>query len=131
MAHSPLGLTAEKAEEEVRKACEVSYSPAAIDSAVDWLQTKPLAHRTVHLVVHLPRPHSGVFFLEREAYPQRLDSVADAEGDTGFGQAMVKERVKLKSLFATEEPHAKVGEIHPMTCHCSAFDSGAPWRCPC
>src|SRR5271157_4742273 len=60
MAHSPLGLTAEEAEAEVRKAWEASYSPAAIGSAMDWLQSKPLAHRTVHLVVHLA--FRGIYF---------------------------------------------------------------------
>jgi len=60
LAHSPLGLTADEAKAEVCKAWEASYSPAAIGPAMDWLQTKPLAHRTVHLGVHLL--FRGVYF---------------------------------------------------------------------
>jgi radical SAM superfamily enzyme YgiQ (UPF0313 family) len=60
MAHAPRGLSAEEAEAEVRKAWEASYSPAAIDSALEWLQAKPLSHRTLHLCVYLL--FRGIYF---------------------------------------------------------------------
>ncbi|HZP01038.1 MAG TPA: radical SAM protein [Terriglobia bacterium] len=60
MAHSPLGLSAAQAETEVRKAWEVSYSPAAIASALEWLEAKSLMDRILHLCVRLL--FRGIYF---------------------------------------------------------------------
>ncbi|HEV8717607.1 MAG TPA: radical SAM protein, partial [Candidatus Binatia bacterium] len=60
MAHSPLGLSAEEAEAEVRHAWRSSYSPAAIDSAMKWLQAKSFSDRVVHLCARLA--FRGIYF---------------------------------------------------------------------
>src|SRR5581483_6727455 len=60
MAHSPLGLSAAQAEAEVRTAWEVSYSSAAIASALEWLDAKSLMDRILHLCVRLL--FRGIYF---------------------------------------------------------------------
>ncbi len=60
MAHSPLGLSAVEAEAEVRHAWMASYSPAAIDSAMRWLETKSLPDRIIHLCARLA--FRGIYF---------------------------------------------------------------------
>jgi radical SAM superfamily enzyme YgiQ (UPF0313 family) len=60
MAHSPLGLSADQAEAEVRHAWRASYSPAAITSAMKWLEKKPLSDRIIHLCVRLA--FRGIYF---------------------------------------------------------------------
>jgi radical SAM superfamily enzyme YgiQ (UPF0313 family) len=60
MAHSPLGLAAADAEAEVRRAWMSSYSPAAIDSAMKWLETKSLPDRIIHLCARLA--FRGIYF---------------------------------------------------------------------
>jgi radical SAM superfamily enzyme YgiQ (UPF0313 family) len=60
MAHSPLRLSAEQAESEVRHAWRSSYSPPTINSAMKWLEAKPLADRIVHLCARLA--FRGIYF---------------------------------------------------------------------
>jgi radical SAM superfamily enzyme YgiQ (UPF0313 family) len=60
MAHSPLGMSIEQAEAEVRHAWRASYSPPAIRSALKWLEKKPLSDRIVHLCVRLA--FRGIYF---------------------------------------------------------------------
>jgi radical SAM superfamily enzyme YgiQ (UPF0313 family) len=60
MAHSPLGLSAVEAGAEVRHAWMASYSPAAIDSAMRWLETKSLPDRIIHLCARLA--FRGIYF---------------------------------------------------------------------
>lgn len=60
MAHSPLGLTAEQAENEVRQAWKSSYSPVAIRSAMTWLQSKSFTDRIIHLCARLA--FRGIYF---------------------------------------------------------------------
>jgi radical SAM superfamily enzyme YgiQ (UPF0313 family) len=60
MAHTPLGLSADQAEAEVRHAWRASYSPAAITSAMKWLEKKPLSDRIIHLCVRLA--FRGIYF---------------------------------------------------------------------
>ncbi|HTV56810.1 MAG TPA: radical SAM protein [Terriglobia bacterium] len=60
MAHSPLGMSIEQAEAEVRHAWRESYSPPAIHSAMEWLQKKPLSDRIIHLCVRLA--FRGIYF---------------------------------------------------------------------
>jgi radical SAM superfamily enzyme YgiQ (UPF0313 family) len=60
MAHSPLGITAEDAESEVRKAWEASYSPAANARCLEWLRSTPIADRLTHLFARLA--FRGIYF---------------------------------------------------------------------
>jgi len=60
MAHSPLGLSAEQAETEVRRAWKASYSPQATASALKSLKDKPIADRIIHLCSRLA--FRGIYF---------------------------------------------------------------------
>jgi radical SAM superfamily enzyme YgiQ (UPF0313 family) len=60
MAHSPLGLSAEQAEEEVRYAWRSSYSPSAMSSAMERLEGAPVVDRIVHLCARLA--FRGIYF---------------------------------------------------------------------
>ena len=60
MAHSPLGLSAVEAEAEVRRAWKASYSPAAMASAMKWLETKSLKDQIIHLCSRLA--FRGIYF---------------------------------------------------------------------
>jgi radical SAM superfamily enzyme YgiQ (UPF0313 family) len=60
MAHSPLGLSAAEAEAEVRRAWKASYSPAAMASAMKWLETKSLKDQIIHLCARLA--FRGIYF---------------------------------------------------------------------
>ena len=60
MAHSPLGLSAEQAEAEVRQAWKISYSPRVTASALKHLKDKPSADRIIHLLSRLA--FRGIYF---------------------------------------------------------------------
>ena len=60
MAHSPLGLSAEQAEAEIRQAWKVSYSPEVTASALEHLKDKPIADRIIHLCSRLA--FRGIYF---------------------------------------------------------------------
>ncbi len=60
MAHSPLGLSTQEAEAEVRRAWEESYSPPAIRSAMRWMKDKSITDRIVHLCARLA--FRGIYF---------------------------------------------------------------------
>ncbi|HLI29875.1 MAG TPA: radical SAM protein [Terriglobia bacterium] len=60
MAHAPLGLSAEEAQAEVRRAWAASYAPATIARAMKWLETRPLGDRIMHLVARLA--FRGIYF---------------------------------------------------------------------
>ena len=60
MAHSPLGLSAEQAEAEVRHAWKASYSAEATAAALECLKDKPIAERIIHLCSRLA--FRGIYF---------------------------------------------------------------------
>jgi len=60
MVFSPLGISAEQAEKEVRQAWESSYNPAAIASAMGWLESRSFADRLTHLLGCLA--FRGIYF---------------------------------------------------------------------
>jgi radical SAM superfamily enzyme YgiQ (UPF0313 family) len=60
MAHSPLGLSAEQAEAEVRTAWKASYSPAAISSALKYLKNDSIGDQIIHLCTRLV--FRGIYF---------------------------------------------------------------------
>jgi radical SAM superfamily enzyme YgiQ (UPF0313 family) len=60
MAHSPLGISAEQAEAEVRHAWESSYAPPTTASAMRYLKTTSLSDRLIHLLARLV--FRGIYF---------------------------------------------------------------------
>ncbi len=60
MDFSPLGISPDQAEEEVRQAWESSYNPAANASALRWLETRSFADRLIHLLGRLA--FRGIYF---------------------------------------------------------------------
>jgi radical SAM superfamily enzyme YgiQ (UPF0313 family) len=60
MDFSPLRISAEQAEAELGYAWESSYSPAAIASAIAWLESKSLPDRVIHLLSRLA--FRGIYF---------------------------------------------------------------------
>jgi len=60
MSFTPLGLTTEQAEDEVRQAWASSYSPQAIASSIDWLGAKTFGDRLIHLLSRLG--FRGIYF---------------------------------------------------------------------
>jgi len=60
MDYTPLKITAEQAEAEVRQAWAASYSPKTIASAARWLESRPYADRLIHLLGRLA--FRGIYF---------------------------------------------------------------------
>ena len=60
MDFTPLGISAQQAEEEVRQAWESSYNPATIAGAINWLESKSFADRLIHLLGRLA--FRGIYF---------------------------------------------------------------------
>jgi hypothetical protein len=60
MSFTPLGITADKAEAEVREAWASSYSPQTIASAMGWLGAKSFPDRLIHLLCRLA--FRGIYF---------------------------------------------------------------------
>jgi radical SAM superfamily enzyme YgiQ (UPF0313 family) len=60
MSFTPLGITAEQAESEVREAWAASYSPQTIAASMDWLGSRSLPDRIIHLLSRLA--FRGIYF---------------------------------------------------------------------
>ena len=60
MGYTPLKITADQAELEVRQAWATSYSPKTIASAVRWLESRSYADRLIHLLGRLA--FRGIYF---------------------------------------------------------------------
>jgi len=60
MDFTPLAITADQAEAEVRQAWAASYSPATIASAIRWLESRSFADRLIHLLGRLA--FRGIYF---------------------------------------------------------------------
>ena len=60
MGFTPLGITADQAEAEVRQAWASSYSPQTIASAMGWLGSKSFPDRLIHLLCRLA--FRGIYF---------------------------------------------------------------------
>jgi radical SAM superfamily enzyme YgiQ (UPF0313 family) len=60
MDFSPLGISSEQAEAEVREAWESSYTPTANASAMRWLESRPLPDRVIHMLSRLA--FRGIYF---------------------------------------------------------------------
>jgi radical SAM superfamily enzyme YgiQ (UPF0313 family) len=60
MAFKPLGLTVDQAQDEVRQAWTSSYSPETIAATMQWLGSKTLPDRLIHLLTRLA--FRGIYF---------------------------------------------------------------------
>ena len=60
MSFTPLGITTEQAEAEVREAWTSSYSPQTIASTMEWLGSKSFPDRLIHLLCGLA--FRGIYF---------------------------------------------------------------------
>ncbi|MDD5542271.1 MAG: radical SAM protein [Acidobacteriia bacterium] len=60
MNFSPLGMSAQQAQDEVRQAWEASYNPSAIARTMNWLEKKSFRDRLTHLLVRLA--FRGIYF---------------------------------------------------------------------
>lgn len=60
MAHTPLGLSVEQAEAEVRQAWTSAYDPSTTASAMEWLHDRPLGDRLMHLLSRIA--FRGIYF---------------------------------------------------------------------
>jgi len=60
MSFTPLGLTTEQAEDEVRQAWTSSYGPQSIAATMEWLAKKSLPDRLIHLLCRLA--FRGIYF---------------------------------------------------------------------
>jgi radical SAM superfamily enzyme YgiQ (UPF0313 family) len=60
MSFTPLEITAEQAEAEVRQAWASTYSPQTIASTMDWLETRSFPDRLIHLLCRLA--FRGIYF---------------------------------------------------------------------
>ncbi len=60
MSFTPLGVTAEQAEAEIRHAWASSYSPQTIADSMQWLEAKSFPDRLIHLLSRLA--FRGIYF---------------------------------------------------------------------
>jgi radical SAM superfamily enzyme YgiQ (UPF0313 family) len=60
MSFTPLEITAEQAEAEVRQAWASTYSPQTIASTMDWLESRSFPDRLIHLLCRLA--FRGIYF---------------------------------------------------------------------
>jgi radical SAM superfamily enzyme YgiQ (UPF0313 family) len=65
MAHVPLKISISDVQDEVRYAWENSYSPAAIERALDWIEDEPAAYKISHLMARLF--FRGIYFPQKGA----------------------------------------------------------------
>jgi radical SAM superfamily enzyme YgiQ (UPF0313 family) len=65
MDFSPLGISADQAEAEVRQGWESSYNPAANASAMRWLEARAFPDRLIHLFARLA--FRGIYFPQMKA----------------------------------------------------------------
>jgi radical SAM superfamily enzyme YgiQ (UPF0313 family) len=72
MSFTPLGVTTEQAEAEIRQAWTSAYSPQTTTSAMGWLASKPLPDRIIHLLTRLA--FRGIYFpqMRRKEWVQVL-----------------------------------------------------------
>jgi radical SAM superfamily enzyme YgiQ (UPF0313 family) len=66
MAHSPLKITISETQDEVRYAWENSYSPAAIERALEGIADEPAAYKISHLLARLF--FRGIYFPQKGAW---------------------------------------------------------------
>jgi radical SAM superfamily enzyme YgiQ (UPF0313 family) len=118
MAHSPLGLSSDQAEAEVRHAWASSYDPLATASAIRRLETQPLADRVIHLLARLA--FRGIFFPQMK----RRDWARLLFENRGPVIHLLAQLVEMKIRSRLQGAERSVS-AHP-TCPSTASDSSRP-----
>jgi radical SAM superfamily enzyme YgiQ (UPF0313 family) len=111
MAHSPLGLSAEESEAEVRKAWTASYSPATNDAALKWLGGKSFVDIFMHLFSRLA--FRGIYF------PQM-------KWREWAGVVFENRRPILRAVYQAWKARFKAHEIAPLPAESVALETPEP-----
>jgi hypothetical protein len=98
MDFSPLGISSEQAEAEVREAWESSYTPEANASAMQWLESRPLPDRVIHLLSRLA--FRGIYFPQMS----RKDWVRILFQNRGLILRVIAQALKMKLRSRPKEP---------------------------
>jgi radical SAM superfamily enzyme YgiQ (UPF0313 family) len=98
MDFSPLGISAEQAEAEVRLAWRSSYSPAAIASAMGRLESRSFPDRLIHLLGRLA--FRGIYFPQMK----RRERVRLLFQNRGSILKVISELLKMKFGSRSKEP---------------------------
>jgi len=108
MGFSPLGISSEQAEAEVRRAWELSYSAAANAAALRWLESGSLPDRIIHLLARLA--FRGIYFPQM----RRWDWVKVLFQNRGSILKVISQVLQLKFLPRPAESAAprRAPEVH-------------------
>ncbi|MGH9354678.1 MAG: B12-binding domain-containing radical SAM protein, partial [Terriglobia bacterium] len=104
MAHNPLGLSAEEAQAEVRRAWAASYAPAANAGAIKWLQSKSFEARITHLLSRLA--FRGIYFpqMRKREWAQVLFENRAAIVSVIYEALKMKLRARRAAAAGVNEP---------------------------
>jgi radical SAM superfamily enzyme YgiQ (UPF0313 family) len=98
MSFSPAGISSEQAEAEVREAWRSSYTPAANDSAMRWLESRPFPDRVIHLLCRLA--FRGIYFPQMS----RTEWVRVLLQNRGSILRVISQALKMKLRSRPKEP---------------------------
>jgi radical SAM superfamily enzyme YgiQ (UPF0313 family) len=101
MSFSPLGISSEQAEAEVREAWEASYTPAANTSAIRWSESLSLPDRIIHLLSRLA--FRGIYFPQM----RRRDWIRILFQNRGSILRVVSQALEMRLRLRPKEPHPR------------------------
>jgi radical SAM superfamily enzyme YgiQ (UPF0313 family) len=119
MAHTPLGISIEQAEAEVRHAWTSAYDPATTAAAMEWLEGRPVADQVIHLLARMA--FRGIYFPQmtkrqwlRVLFENRgpIYRVISQAVDKKFGR---KTKSKVASPHASPAPVPSPSSFTPQT----------------
>jgi len=104
MGFSPLCISSEQAEAEVREAWASSYSPAANASAMQWLESAPLPDRIIHLLSRLA--FRGIYFpqMKRRDWIRVLFQNHRSILKIILQALKMKHRLRMKKISSPQDP---------------------------
>jgi radical SAM superfamily enzyme YgiQ (UPF0313 family) len=118
MAHTPLKITIREVEDEVRYAWTNSYSPAAIEKALESIANEPAAYKISHLISRLF--FRGIYFPQKGAWKwlrlviQNRGAIYRVAKDSFTRWHGVRESVKSQDFNGSQEPPF-LGRAEPRT----------------
>ena len=115
MGFSPLCISSEQAEAEVREAWASSYSPAANASAMQWLASAPLPDRIIHLLSRLA--FRGIYFpqMKRRDWVKILFQNRSSILKIILQALQMKHRSKMKKISRQEDPSNRQKTLSKIT----------------